>query len=486
MQSRCPMRLQGQWPTRPQHISRGKIIRVASWGIFEACLLLAYGIISTPVVAVLLGPYDLGKAGLVMALVTFVEILFALGIPEALIQARSVHTAIQASAHTALLILSLLGSALICISAGPIAVIYGDEQVQVLLIVAALLLPINAILAVPLAIMTRKLRAKVMSVRNMLARTAIFGVTVTLASCGFGAWSLVIGSIAGSSVSFAFMLSAVRRIPVVNPSLPDLRSLLSAGLFMGAESLIAASSYRLFVMLIAYVCGMSQVGYFQLGQRPVDELAAISQTLVQRFGAAYFANLKRRSQDARQIFLAATSVLAAVSFPMFGGLAVLAPDIAQLMLSPQWLPAVPVLQLCAISWMLACPAVLLQPLLRAEGRQPLVSAYMLITALVPSVVFLTLPTDPSLAAGVGWASRHLFAVPAAALGTWLFLRLPPRQFARPFINPLVACAAMLVGVEVWRGIIENLSLLRLASCVVVGAVLYGTALYLLARRGKMF
>jgi O-antigen/teichoic acid export membrane protein len=474
-----------QQPAHSRSAARAKIATLASWTGFEVAVYVAYGIISIPLVAVLLGPYELGKAGLVMAVVNLMELLFAAGISDALVQARFATRKLQASAHTVLLIAGVLGCAAIVASARPIAWMYGDRELEMLLIVGALLLPLNSTMAVPTALMTRKLRARPLSLRNILARSTVFAVTLSLAYSGRGALSAVVGSVAGSVVSLLFMLPAVTRAPLAKPSWLDLKPLLSVGTFIGAENIIANSSYRLFVMLIAYIGGMSQAGYFQLGQRPVDELAAVSQTVVQRFGAAYFANLKRRFGNGRKPFLAANMMLASITFPMFAGLAACAHDIAVVLFGARWLAAVPVLQMTAFSWIMATPAILIQPFLRAQERQELVTTYVLIAALIPPVVFLALGTDPFIAAGMAWASRHLLAIPASVIAASYLLALSPRQFARPFLIPASACIMMVVGVELWRAVSAPASFLSLAGCIAFGALLYAGALFVLERRCKL-
>jgi O-antigen/teichoic acid export membrane protein len=114
-----------------------------SWSGLEAFAILASALISTPFVAILIGPEQLGKSALVQGLIGVVEIICAVGLQEALVRAPSIHTKLTDSAHTLVVGVMLLAMLGLMAVAGPIARWLGDDQLRTLLITGSIAVPLG-------------------------------------------------------------------------------------------------------------------------------------------------------------------------------------------------------------------------------------------------------------------------------------------------------------------------------------------------------
>lgn len=455
--------------------------QVLSWSGIEAGLLILYGIISTPLVALWLGPENLGKAGVVLAIITLIEIVCSLGLQEALIRCPSIHTRLTDSAHTALVALGLLGMGLVCAIAYPVARLYGDPDVATLLILASPILPITASTLVPISVLTRKFRARALSLRNMAARTINLVLTVGLAVAGYGATSVVVSALCGAIASFILVNMTLNRRSRFRFNWQELKPLVRYGLSISAENLITSGSVRVFALLLGYLHGLSALGLFQLAQRLVDEVAQIFQMMIMRYGLAYFSSFTRRGLDPTDVLLKATRILAFISLPVFGGLTICAHDLVLTIFGPKWLPSVPILQFCAIAWMLAFPVLLVPPLLRAQGQQNTLVGYAAFSATVAILALLFTQSLPQWTVGASWAARHVPAIVCALAALALYCAISPRRMLQELLRPALAVAVMITATLAFVEVSQLQHTPRLLVSIVVGVLTYAAAVWFVDR-----
>lgn len=459
--------------------SKGPGREVLSWTGLEAGLIVFFGVVSTPLVALLLGPENLGKAGVALAVIGLVEIVCALGMQDGLIRSPSIHTEVTDSANTAIMLLAIAGMLFICAIAGPVARVYGDPEIEGLLRVASLFLPINAAIIVPVAVLTRKFRAKPLSLRNTLARAVTLSFTVVLALSGIGAMSVIAGGLAGSAVSAILILSMTKRFCRFRFRWHDVKPLASFGAAICAETLITTGTIRIFALLIGYLHGITALGYFQLAQRLIDELASVAQTLIMRYGLAYFSSLNRGGRSPTAVLLKGTKILAYISLPLFGGLAICANDLVLSVFGTDWQAAAPILQFCAIAWMLAFPTLLVPPLLRSAGRQTQLVAFAAVCAAAALITLVATQTLPLWAVGASWAARHVPGLMFSALAVSALCAVTPWTLLRQLLKPAIAVAAMLLVVSAFIDFSGLQPLARMIASAAIGCVTYVIAALIL-------
>jgi O-antigen/teichoic acid export membrane protein len=459
-----------------------QVMRALPWSFAESVVNGVAGLALVFVLAWFLEPREVGQAGIALAVVGIAEIFAGLGMIEALVGARSADTRVSDTAFTAIITASVATAGFCWLLAEPIGRLYSDPHIVQLLQVAALILPVNALVAIPTALLTRKMRARALTLRMMTSRvTTIVGIGI-LAFLGFGAWALVIGTLLGSLAALLVLGLTMSRWPRFRFSLPEFRGLLAFGAALSLERLMWGSTIRLFWLVIGYIHGPATLGYFQFAQRLIDETANLVQTFSIRFGLSFFSALERAGKDPTDAYLKATRLVTAVAAPTFTGLALVMPDLVGTIFDSKWAPAVIVAQVIALGWVIAFPRVLAAPVLRARGRQ----GGLVISALVSCSVTLAaglLTTGLSLfVVALIWISRQFIGLPWSLYAINRYLGISPRRQIATFVRPLIATALMAAAVLGIAVLLPHLPpSQRLIVLVATGAISYLIAIALIDR-----
>jgi O-antigen/teichoic acid export membrane protein len=459
-----------------------QVIRAVPWSIAESIINGLTGLALVFALAWLLTPAEIGQATIVLAIVGSVEILAQLGMVEALVGGRSADTRVSDTAFTVVVVLSVLAAALCCFAAGPIGRIYNEPEVTRLLEVGALILPVNALAAIPTGLFIRKMRAAAVTLRMTVTRTVTIFATAILAYLDFGAWSLVLGTLAGSCAALIAILPILPRRPRFRFSAHEFYGLVSFGAALSLERLLWGLMTRLFWLVIGYGHGSTILGYFQFAQRLIDEASNLVQTFAIRFGLSFFAAIERAGRNPADAFLKATRLITAVAASIFTGLALVMPDLVGTIFSAKWAPAVIVAQVAALGWVVGFNRVLVGPALRARGRQAGLVFYAALACVVSISAALLTAGYGLPAIAIAWVMRHLVGVPWSFHAVRRHLGIPMRRQIGIVIRPILCAIFMAAVVLVVSAMLGGQPpVLRLIAEVAAGAFSYAIAMIVIDR-----
>jgi O-antigen/teichoic acid export membrane protein len=459
-----------------------QVIRALPWSFGESIVNGFAGLALTFILAWFLEPKQLGQAAVALAVVGVVEIVAGMGMIEAVVGVRSAHTRISDTAFTAIMVSSLVAAGLCLAVADPVGRLYGDPDVIGLLQLAALIPPLNAFAAIPTALLSRKMRARALTLRMVTSRVVTIVGIGLLAVFGFGAWAPVAGSVAGSFAAVLVLALTMSRLPRLRFSLSEFRGLLAFGAASSIERLLWGMMIRLFWLVIGYVHGTTVLGYFQFAQRLVDEIATLMQTFSIRFGLAFFAAIERAGQDPTNAYLRATRLITVATAPAFMGLALIMPDLIGTIFDSKWAPAVIVAQITALGWVVAFPRVLVGPVLRARGRQTALVTYAAISCLLTLTAGLLTGGQGLLVVALIWVMHRFIGVPWSLHVLNRHLGISPRRQIAASMRPLVATVLMAGAVLVAGALMEDWApIQRLIALVAAGMASYAVMLMLIDR-----
>lgn len=459
-----------------------QVIRALPWSVAESVVNGLAGVGLMFVLAWLLEPAEIGQATIALSVVGVAEVIAGLGMVEALVGARSGDTRVSDTAFTTVVAAAAVAAAVCFALAGPVGRLYREPHVTELLQVAVLILPVNALVAVPTGLFIRKMRAAAVTVRMTVSRVATIAVTGVLAYLHFGAWALVLGTLAGSCVTLAVILPLMSRVPRFRFSPHEFRKLFVFGIALSVERLLWGLMIRLFWLVLGYVHGPAVLGLFQFAQRLIDESANLVQTFVIRFGLSLFAALERAGRDPTEAFLKATRLISAVAVPIFAGLALVMPDLIGTVFSAKWAPAVIVAQVAALGWVVSFPRSLVGAVLRARGRQAgLVGYAALACGLTIAAGFMT-GGQGFFIIGLAWITRHFVGIPWGFYAIRRYLGTPVKRQVAAAVRPIGAAAIMAGAVTGVSMLMQGQSgIERLIAEIAAGAVVYAAVLALIDR-----
>jgi O-antigen/teichoic acid export membrane protein len=164
-----------------------------------------------------------------------------------------------------------------------------------------------------------------------------------------------------------------------------------------------------------------------------------------------FAQKQDDLDQLRQRLFATMSVCTIVALPAFLGLSAVAPDLIPFAFGQVWTPAVPVVQLLAISALLSSISILHGAVVRATGQAGVWSAYVSVVVLVNVanyLIFSRFGLVP-VAASLVWVGLL-----GAPVHFWLVrrtLRFAIADYLRIFYAPVASAALMYAVVSLVRG-----------------------------------
>jgi O-antigen/teichoic acid export membrane protein len=95
---------------------------------------------------------------------------------------------------------------------------------------------------------------------------------------------------------------------------------------ISTEFVLHTITARAFSLLFGYFHGLAPLGNFQFAWRLCDEVAALVETSVNRFGLSFFAGKEHMSADMTSSFSTGSQIITAITTPIFSGIALVAND----------------------------------------------------------------------------------------------------------------------------------------------------------------
>ena len=310
--------------------------RALRWSLAERYASLLIGIAAAMVIARVLTPAEIGVFSLCAAFVAIAGTVRDFGVTEYIVQEKDLSRERLRNVFAVALITAWSLGALIFLIRGFVADHYSNPAIEGVMAIMAL-----NFLVLPLASPTWALLNRDMAFRQMfyvqLACTVVqSGTTITLAVLGFGPESLAWGSLA-SILLQAVAINLMRPWQAVLwPSLRGASQVLRYGAYQMSAQLLEAGTNNAHEFLIARSFGFSPVGLFSRAKGLVDMFQNNITVAIIRVASVALAQSSREGEQLAPLFARGTTMFTGIAWPFFGALAIMAPEIIQVLFGPQW------------------------------------------------------------------------------------------------------------------------------------------------------
>jgi O-antigen/teichoic acid export membrane protein len=424
--------------------------------------------VSTLVLARLLVPAEFGLVAFALAVIHYLEYLTDLGLGAALIYRSDAEDPKVSS--TAFWI-GIAGGVLLFALAWLIAPLLGqlgpDERVVPLFRVLSLYFLLTALGKAHEYRLRRRLEFRKLFLPQFLGGLAKGGISVVLALGGAGAWSLIIGQLAGALCQSAALWSVHPWRPSFAISRRHLRPMLRFGLGIVAVGLLGQGASNFDYLIVGAKLGAVALGLYYLAFR-LPELVILSGFQVANDVLfPFYARLKEGAvegaEELRRGYLETVRLGSMVAFPAALGMAALAVPLVLTLYGEEWRAAAAPLALVSLWAGLASLASMPGAVFKALGRSWLLAAtgIMQIAILFPAIWFAAdygitavagvqvVEKTVSLALlgaiigrilGIPWYATFKAGAPALALSVLMAAALYPLARALP------PAAALAVGI----------------------------------------
>ncbi len=440
---------------------------------------------STLVVARLLNREDYGLVGMGIAYLGLIQLISEFGLGTAVIQEAGMGEEVRASiggiSVAAGVFLCLLSAAL----ATPIARFFGEPAVRNVIIAQSTTFIIAGFRVLPSALLTRELRFHQLAAIDTAEAVVLAATTLVLAILGLRYWALVGGMIVSATVATVWTAAArPHRLAWPRQFAPILGSLRFGWNVMLSRVAWYAYSNADFVV-VGRVLGAAALGAYTFGWQiasiPVDKVTAV----LNRVALPVFASVQSEPASIRRYLLGLIEGLAAITFPVSIGMAIVAPEFVLVALGEHWRAAIVPLRLLALYAGIRSLVALFPMVLIAIGEARHTMLVGVWSALVLPVLFYFGSHWGTTGVALVWVLGYpLIGIPFLVLHTTRHVGVPLRDLLRAVAPATGGTLFMAVLLAVLRRVVIPGWPIgaRLAVEIVVGAAAY--TIYVAAIHGE--
>jgi PST family polysaccharide transporter len=325
------------------------------------------GMVSTFVIAALLGPRAFGLVAMAMVVVLFMQVFLEQGISTAVIQRESLEREHLDSAFWMTIAWCLLLGGVVVGVSGWWASLNDEPDLEAVTRVLSILLLIQGLTVVQQALLQRRMQFKRLALRSNVA-AMVGGVTgIALAATGFGVWALVTQELVIAFVSLALLWSLSGWVPGFRFSRQHARHLLGFSVYAFLGNLGSFVNRRSDTLLIGVFLGSTVVGLYRLADRLVEAIVSATTRPVQSVSLSHFSRLQGDQAALQQAVRSSIRITALTNVPVMFILVACA-DYLMPMLGPEWVPAADALKLLAIVGIAKALILFTGPLLYALAK----------------------------------------------------------------------------------------------------------------------
>ncbi|HMH50458.1 MAG TPA: lipopolysaccharide biosynthesis protein [Candidatus Acidoferrum sp.] len=438
----------------------------------------------TIVVARYLRPFDYGVMSSGAVLLEFADRVAELGLTRALVRKPQLTDDDLAEAFSLSLLFSVVAYAVVYAAAGLFGAYFRNEEVQLYLRVAGLLLLLVPFRAVPLAKLEHQLLMEKQSALHGAVIVLQSVVSLAFAVTGFGYWALVAGVFAARLSEVGLLLGITHWQPRLKIPTATGRYLIHFGLQATTTNLLYSFYSTCDLLVLGRLGGPVVLGYFTIASNlvtlPVNKLTANANQILYPI----LCRLQHDPARMRVWYLRFVGIVGFVGLPVATGLVLVADDAIPLLLGEKWLPAASLLKIMALAGAVMIIVNTLTPIFNVINRPDINLKYTLAccASLVPAFYVLGRMYGaagvagawtivfPLVAGGMVFATRHLTGIGIPDL----FWSLAPT---------LLALVPMILAVVLVRWILPGTRPTELVIAeVLAGASAFAVAAYFSGRR----
>jgi O-antigen/teichoic acid export membrane protein len=453
---------------------KAKVAHGLKW---QAVLLMGRQIISLVVFTILarvLETSAFGLFALVGVYLAFVGMFVDQGIGMALIQRQDLKPEHKDTAFW----FNMSCAAILCMGtmalAYPVSVLFKEPRLVPLLRCSSLGLVIGASSGIHTTLFTRAMDFRQIVLRDLIANAAGGAVGVGMALAGCGVWSLVGQQLVGTTTGAIFLWSLSSYRPSLRFSLTHLRELFSFSVPVLASSYLWYFSTSLDQIIIGRFAGMHALGLYSIAGKIPNLANMATQQPLANVSLPSLSRLQDDHSKMRQAVSQGMELNAVISFAIFAGLALVAPELVPLLFGVKWAAAIAACSFLSLNALVNALQVFIYPILMATGG---IGKYLWLSVL--HAVGVLAACLVGIQFGVTYVALGLIvngiviAVPGV-LSLRQRIGMSPISYCKPCLVPALAALFMAAVIWLMAGTlsVDITPLVRLICKIMAGATAY--------------
>lgn len=317
------------------------------------------------VLARFLGPADFGLVATAMTLILIVEAVLELPLSSALVRLQDVTLRAYQTAFTLGLLRGLLVAGLMAAIAAPIALVYGDDRLVLLVCVLALAPATRGLISPRMVVYEKAMDFRRKGILELIGKSIASTVAIAIAVTSGSYWAMAAGTVMTPTVMMICSYAMAPMRPRLTLADWPLFSDLIGWNFVSQT--IAAVNWQIDRILLPRFIDVASFGRFAAA----NDLSALPyQAIAQPAAAPLMAAFSSAQEKGRlrEAYLSSSASLMLLLLPIFVFMAALSGPVILVLLGPEWIKASPILAGLAIASILSVPAIPMSPLVMVLGK----------------------------------------------------------------------------------------------------------------------
>lgn len=441
--------------------------------------------VSTLVLVRLLAPNAFGTVAIGMTLLTVIGRVQESGLGAALVNTRRHDPTFAASSVFVFAAVAGFALAGLAVGVAPVytRLLHSPESTRFVQALAPVL-ALRGLSIVPSSMLERRLDFRSLTQAQFYGMTVQAAVAIGCAFAGMGAWSLIVGTVAGSIVQTSSVwLRAGWRPAPSTASRRLLRDMLRYGRFISLTNVMLLINTNVDTVTVARFLGAGPLGVYNVAWRLAGLPTTFIGVIVGRVMFSVYSRLQHDLAAVRAGYIQNMQRTMLLALPVTVTLGIAARPIVLGLLGSKWEGAVDPLRILAVfglQRLLSGPS---GELFKGIGRPhlALIGSGTFFVATVPTLIYLV-PRHGSAGAALGMTLGGLVSGTIILGLTFRVLELRPSDFARALARPVGCAMLVAAALLVTLPAADSLSVLPALGVIVV--VASGTFLVALALLGR--
>jgi PST family polysaccharide transporter len=309
---------------------------------------IAVQMISIIVMARLLSPADYGILAMVGVVTAFAQMFRDLGLSSAIVQHKGLTNVQQSNVFWINVLVGFTLTVALCLCSPLVAWFYAHEELKNVAMVTSLNFLAASLGSQSQALLIRNMRFARIAIATIAGSIANLTLTVSLGLAGFSYWSIVYGNLLGVIITSALLLALSEFQPQLPCFKTSIRTFLSFGAQVTVFDLMNYFQRNLDNVLIGYYCSANALGLYN---RAYSLLMFPIQSIRSPINSVAYPAMSKLQDSPKQLrvyFLKTVEIIAILTMPLTGILAVVAKPFILLVLGPNWESAAPIFSILAV------------------------------------------------------------------------------------------------------------------------------------------
>lgn len=433
---------------------------------------------SMAILARLLAPADFGYIAMATVVTELAALFGNFGFSSMLVQRRILPRLNIDTIFWASLFLGIALSTIVVGFSYVAGFLFAEPLTSDLLRALSVTFTIGGIITVHDAILSRLMLFRTVFWIQMTMMATRVAVSITFAYQGFGVWSLVAGSIAGSLTQMLVTFYFAPFIPRLRFNAAYLRrTWRTSGSYFGGGLLFYINS-NVDLFLIGRQLGATSLGYYQNARSLTDEIRSRIAVPLQNVLFPAFSSIQGDIARLQQSVTRSGRLLAAVIFPIGFGISSVSQEIVPVLYGEKWLSMIPVLGWLGFSAAIRGSTAISRPIFNSQNRPGLSLKYNSISTIlmVTAVAFTLSRGIETVAMAIAITSIYSLVIFRISLG---LIGLKAIALWQILGAPAISAALMSMAIHLVRISVDLAALgvfFRLLVLVATGALIYSVLL----------